>query len=173
MPVSLVMTVIGDERPGLVESVSHAVANHDGNWLDSRMSRLAGKFAGILRVEVAEARPAGLEAELNQLASSGLQVIVESGGSSSVGEGEILLLELIGDDHPGIVRDISRALAGRKVNIEELQTETYDTPMSGGMLFKATARVGLPAGVSSDDLRQALEALGDDLMVRISLEQPA
>jgi glycine cleavage system regulatory protein len=159
------MTVIGDDRPGLVESVSHAVANHDGNWLDSRMSRLAGKFAA--------ARAAGLETELNQLASSGLQVIVESGGSRSVGEGEILLLELIGDDHPGIVRDISRALAGRKVNIEELQTETYDTPMSGGMLFKATARVGLPAGVSSDDLRQALEALGDDLMVRISLEQPA
>ena len=159
------MTVIGDDRPGLVESVSHAVANHDGNWLDSRMSRLAGKFAA--------ARAAGLETELNQLASSGLQVIVESGGSRSVGEGEILLLELIGDDHPGIVRDISRTLAGRKVNIEELQTETYDTPMSGGMLFKATARVGLPAGVSSDDLRQALEALGDDLMVRISLEQPA
>ena len=113
------------------------------------------------------------ETELRQLTQAGLQVIVESGNQSPVAETEILCLELIADDRPGIVRDISQALAGRDVNIEELQTETYDAPMSGGMLFKATARVGLPAGTSSDDLRQALEALGNDMMVEITLGERA
>ena len=48
----LVMTVIGQDRPGLVESVAALVAENGGNWLESRMSRLGGHFAGILRVEV-------------------------------------------------------------------------------------------------------------------------
>lgn len=170
MSVSLVMTVIGDDRPGLVESVSQAVAAHGGSWQESRMARLAGKFAGILRVEVPAGKVDALKAELRELATGGLHIIVESGYEEVASQTRSLRLELIGDDRPGIVRDISHALAERGVNIEELETESTDAPMSGGLLFKATARVRLPEGGSIDDLREALEDLAHDLMVDIALD---
>ena len=170
MSVSLVMTVIGDDRPGLVESVSQVVAAHGGSWQESRMARLAGKFAGILRAEVPEDKVDGLEAELHELASGGIHIIVEPGYEEVLSEARSLRLELIGDDRPGIVRDISHALAERGVNIEELETESTNAPMSGGLLFRATARVRLPEGASIDDLRGALEDLAHDLMVDIALD---
>jgi glycine cleavage system regulatory protein len=49
MSLSLVLTVIGDDRPGLVERLSAAIGKHGGNWLQSSMSHLSGKFAGIVR----------------------------------------------------------------------------------------------------------------------------
>jgi glycine cleavage system regulatory protein len=164
------MTVIGDDRPGLVESVSQAVAAHGGSWQESRMARLAGKFAGILRVEVPAEQVDALKAELRELASAGLHIIVEPGYEEVVGPTRSLRLELIGDDRPGIVRDISHALAERGVNIEELETESTNAPMSGGLLFRATTRVRLPEGASIDDLREALEDLAHDLMVDITLD---
>src|SRR6266498_4366947 len=60
MQITLVMTVIGRDRPGLVDSLAGLVAQHGGNWLDSRMSRLGGQFAGILRVQIPVEREAPL-----------------------------------------------------------------------------------------------------------------
>src|SRR5436189_3912325 len=78
MQRSLVMTVIGQDRPGLVESVADLVASHGGNWLESRMSRLGGQFAGILRVEVQADKEQGLVSELKALSARGLSVVVHS-----------------------------------------------------------------------------------------------
>ncbi len=175
MSVSLVLTVIGDDRPGLVRSLSQAVAAHGGSWQQSHMARLAGKFAGILRVEVPADQAAGLEAALDEMPSAGLQITVTAGheGATSriVGQTRALILELTGDDRPGIVRDISQALAIRGVNIESLETESDNAPMSGGLLFRATARLQLPESDSAEELRQSLETLGHDLMVDIVLDE--
>ena len=171
--VSLVLTVIGDDRPGLVDSLSTAVADHGGSWQESYMAHLAGKFAGILRAEVPQEQAASLEATLRQLTSAGLQVVVESSSQGRVAESRALRLELVGDDHPGIVRDIARVLAAREINVGELSTEVTDAPMSGGQLFKATLRLQLPGSASVDDLRETLEALANDLMVDITLDEPA
>src|SRR5258705_2581158 len=76
----LVMTVIGQDRPGLVDSVASLVAEHGGNWLESRMSRLGGYFAGILRVEVPDEKQPSLVAALNALASRGLTIVVHPDG---------------------------------------------------------------------------------------------
>jgi glycine cleavage system regulatory protein len=168
--VSLVLTAIGDDRPGLVESLSQAVADHGGSWQESYMAHLAGKFAGILRAEVPTDRAASLEAALRQLASTGLQVVVEASRHQAAGEARSLLLELIGLDHPGIVRDISHALASRGINVDELTTELTNAPMSGEPLFKARVQLRLPADASIDDLRDTLEALANDLMVDITLD---
>lgn len=170
MSVSLVLTAIGDDRPGLVESLSQAVADHGGSWQESYMAHLAGKFAGILRAEVPTDRAASLEAALRQLASTGLQVVVEASRHQAAGEARSLLLELIGLDHPGIVRDISHALASRGINVDELTTELTNAPMSGEPLFKARVQLRLPADASIDDLRDTLEALANDLMVDITLD---
>jgi glycine cleavage system regulatory protein len=139
------MTVIGQDRPGLVESVADLVALHGGNWLESRMSRLGGQFAGILRVEVSAEKEQALIANLKALSSRGLNVVIYS--DRPAGEpppGRVRVLEIVGQDRPGIVREISRALAGYGVNVEELQTECASAAMTGETLFKARAKLRIP-----------------------------
>jgi glycine cleavage system regulatory protein len=165
----LVLTAIGDDRPGLVEVLARAVAAHDGNWLESRMAHLAGKFAGILRVRVPAERVEALEQELKGLESQGLRVVFERGATQEEAYRPVRL-ELVGADRPGIVRDVSMALARRRVNVEELITECTEAPMAGQPLFKATARLHLPADVSVDDVREGLEAIAHDIMVDFTLE---
>ena len=167
----LVLTVISVDKPGLVESLSATVASHGGNWMESRMARLGGQFAGILKVSVEPGRVDALAKDLRELESSGLHVVVER---SHRGEGgsawRELELELVGNDRPGIIRDISQALAACGVNVDELESECESAPMSGGMLFKARASLRVPAEVSIDALREALEEIANDLMVDLSLD---
>lgn len=170
MPTSLVLTVLGEDRPGLVEALSHIIAAHEGNWLESRMAHLAGQFAGILRASVPEGNAAALRTALQGLASHGLQVVVARSTDELAPEARWLMLDLVGNDHPGIVRDLAHTLAQRGINIDELQTACTSAPMTGGMLFKATARLRVPQEVAVADLQTSLEQLAHDLMVDITLE---
>ncbi len=169
---SLVMTIIGADRPGLVEMVTACVADHGGNWLESRMSRLGGRFAGIARVEVPGERLAELRRALHGLEADGLRVVVESGTGQAAAAGQAATLELVGNDRPGILRTVTGVLAAHGVNVEELSSECVSAPMGGGDLFQARARVLVPAGVKLDQVRGDLEKVGADLMVDLKL-QPA
>lgn len=166
---SLVVTVIGKDRPGLVESVAAAIEAQGGSWVESRMSRLAGQFAGILRASVPEAGVDALSEALEALRSDGLRVVIERGVEEAVEEGYVILLDLIGSDRPGIVHKISEALAARGVNVDELNTECDGAPWSGDTLFKATAKLRAPKSLDLDQLRESLEAIAADLMVDISI----
>ncbi len=174
---SLVMTIIGSDRPGLVELVAACVADHGGNWLESRMSHLGGRFAGIARVEVPADRLAELKRALHGLEADGLRVVVESGtGSAGVGgmphstsSGQAATLEVVGNDRPGILRTVTGVLATHGVNVEELSSECVSAPMGGGDLFQARARLLLPARVKLEDVRRDLEKVGADLMVDLKL----
>jgi glycine cleavage system regulatory protein len=167
MQVPLVMTVIGRDRTGLVESVAKLVTAHGGNWLESRMCRLGGEFAGILRVHVPVGKRAALEQALSKL--PGLTVVVRVDETARpAGESQLALLEVVGQDRPGIVREISSALAAQGVNVEELTTECSSAPMSGEPLFQARAKLLLPAGVTVTSLRQSLERAAPDLTVEIT-----
>jgi glycine cleavage system regulatory protein len=166
----LVLTLIGPDRPGLVEAVAAVVASHGGNWLESRMARLAGKFAGILRIEVPSDKAAALQTALAELDARGLKVVGEpSGGAGEATSGRTLVLELVGLDRPGIVREISQLLANNGANVEELSTDRTSAPMSGEMLFQAKARVCLPSHADLATLRAALERLASDLMIEVRL----
>ena len=146
----LVMTVIGQDRPGLVDSVAGLVAEHGGNWLESRMSRLGGHFAGILRVEVPGENEPSLVAALKKLESRGLTVVVHPDQPKpTAAPARQSVLEIVGQDRPGIVREISHALAGFGVNVEELETECASAAMSGETLFKARARLSIPESCDS------------------------
>lgn len=166
---SLVVTVIGKDRPGLVESVSAAVEAHGGSWVESRMSRLAGHFAGILRVSVPSAEADALSDALEALRAGGLRLVIERGVEDVEEDGHVILLELVGSDRPGIVHKISEALAARGVNVDELNTECEGAPWSGGTLFKAMAKLRAPRTLDLDQLRESLEAIAGDLMVDISI----
>jgi glycine cleavage system regulatory protein len=170
MQVPLVMTVIGKDRTGLVESIALLVAEHGGNWLESRMCRLGGEFAGILRVHVPAERQAALLTALKKLEARGLNIIArvdETAATPAIGK--LVLLEIVGHDRPGIILEITRVLAGQGVNVEELTSECVSAAMSGEPLFKARVRLQLPTRCDSSALRGGLEKIASDLVVDISL----
>ena len=173
MPTSLVLTILGEDRPGLVESLASIIAAHDGNWLESRMAQLAGQFAGILRASVPDANATALINALQGLAVHGLQVVAARSTTDEAAQhSRWLMLDLVGNDHLGIIRDLARTLAQRGINIEELQTACTSAPMTGGMLFKTHARLRVPPEVAVSELQVTLEQLAHDLMVSITLEGP-
>lgn len=165
----LVLTVIAADQPGLVERVAHCIAEYGGNWLEGRMSRMAGQFAGILRVSVPSENHAPLSAALSALSAHGIRVLVAEGGVEPTHARKPILLDLIGADRPGIVRDIAALLAELNVNLESLTTEVHPAPMSGEPLFHAEALLAMPEDASLEPLRDKLEALADDLMVELVL----
>jgi glycine cleavage system regulatory protein len=166
------MTVIGRDRPGLVESVAALVADHGGNWLESRMSRLGGQFAGILRVQVPGENEEALVSALEGLDRKGLSVTVQPDVTGrSLEPARLQSLELVGQDRPGIVRQISRILAEQGVNVEEFQSECASAAMSGESLFRARARLSIPASCDPAAIREKLERIAEDLIVEISLEE--
>jgi glycine cleavage system regulatory protein len=168
MRTSLVLTVIGDDKPGIVEQLSDHILAAGANWEESRMAHLGGKFAGLLRVSVDAGQADALSEQL-RTAAGGLTVVVERSTARSEGALRTIRLELLGHDQPGIIRNISRALADQRVNIEELETDTTSAPMSGDTLFRARASLRVPPDVSLDRLRVTLEALAGELMVDLAL----
>jgi glycine cleavage system regulatory protein len=168
MQTPLVMTVIGPDRTGLVESIARLVAEHGGNWLESRMCRLGGEFAGILRVHIPAANRAALEIALNRLEN--LTVVVRTENPTTPRDQQhFALLEVIGQDRPGIVREITATLSGLGVNVEDFGSECASAPMSGELLFQARVKLLLPPSVSLDTLRPALERAASDIGVEFTL----
>ena len=170
---TLVLTVIGDDRAGLVDALADPIARHEGNWDRSHMARLAGKFAGIVVVSVPDERTDELTAELDALTAQGLLDVTVAIASNDgpVDTDGVLQLHLIGQDRPGIIREVASALARRNVSIEELETSASSAPMSGELLFEATATLRVPADNDPSDLRTVLEAIANELMVDLDVRE--
>lgn len=167
---TLVMTVIGADRPGLVQLVAACVADHGGNWLESRMCRLGGQFAGILSVEVPAERADELTGALAKLESQGLRVIIHAEHAGiAAGKGTLAEIELVGHDRPGILRSVSSVLAKHGLNVEDLASERVSAPMGGGTLFQARATVLVPVDGNLAAVRADLEKIASDLMVDLKL----
>ena len=166
---TFVLTVLGDDRPGLVSALSAPISAHGASWERSQLSRLAGKFAGIVLVSVADDRLDALVADLQAVEGQGLHLLVERTDEPAERPSQRLSLELLGADHPGIVAEISAALAARDVSIEELETDVRDAPMAGGTIFEARAVLVAPPSATTEELSAILEGLADELMVDITL----
>ena len=171
MPTSLVLTIVGPDRPGLVNLISDRATAHGANWLESRMANLAGQFAGIVLLQVPDAKAEAFAMSLADLEAEGLRVTTSRGEDRAAGGMRRLSLELVGQDRPGIVRDISGVLARHGVSIDELVTDCVSGSMSGETLFRASAQLRVPAGVGTHALRRTLEDLANDLMVDVILDE--
>ena len=171
MPTLLVLTIAGPDRPGLVNLISDRATTHGANWLESRMANLAGQFAGIVLLQVPDAKVEALVEAIEELETQGLRVTALRGAGAGAGNMRRLHLELVGQDRPGIVRDISGALAREGVSIDELVTDCVSGSMSGESLFRARAKLKVPAGVETHVLRRVLENLANDLMVDVTLDE--
>ncbi|MDE2362080.1 MAG: hypothetical protein KGM42_05320 [Hyphomicrobiales bacterium] len=167
----LVLTLIGDDKPGLVAAVSQAVAAHGGTWLESRLARLSGKFAGIVLVGAPEAGVEAVTQALRDLGGAGLKVTVEPGADAPAESAprETLDLEIVGNERPGIVRDLTRTLKSLGANIEEFSSGLESAPFTGQDMFRAKVRATLPEGVAPAQVRAMLERLAGEIMVDLTV----
>jgi glycine cleavage system regulatory protein len=168
MNTSIVLTIIARDQPGIIQKVSGLLHRHGGSWSQSSMSSLAGYFAGMLLASVPEANAEACVTELKALEAEGIRVIANlSDEAPSQAETHQYSLHLVGNDHPGIVRDITRVLYRHQVNVLMLETITEAASMAGAELFRAKAQLTIPAGIDVDALEKELEDVANDLMVDI------
>ena len=170
MVTSLVITIIGPDRPGIVSAVSDKAVEFGANWADSLMANFAGQFAGIVQLQVSSGQSDALMAALRSLESPGMRIAVAKGGErQSATTMRRLNLDLVGNDRPGIIHSISSQLALRGISIEKLQTEVVSGAWSGEQMFQMKATLAVPASLDTDELRGGLEGLANELMVDITI----
>jgi glycine cleavage system regulatory protein len=168
---SIVFTFIAKDKPGLVERLSKTVSDFGGNWLESRMSHLAGQFAGITRIQVSTEQATALRDALLALSSNELTVVVQPGESASpVEKAQQRSVHIIGNDRPGIVLEVSRALAARSINVSEMNTNITSAPMTAESLFESTVIIVLPDQQDLDELVEKLDEIANDLAIDINLD---
>ncbi len=170
MNTQLVLTVLCDDRPGVVEQLAQTISTHHGNWLESRMAQLAGKFAGILQVAVADEHQQELRNALSNLAALGFKIVVDTATTINKPECREFSFSVVGNDRPGIVREIAQAFAARHINMGELETACSSMPWSGEPLFEATGIIEVPKSVDMNELYDHLDIIADELAVDIRLE---
>ncbi len=174
MTTPLVLTFVGDDRPGLVNAISEKVAASGATWLESRSVRLAGKFAGVVLISVPDDRLTELELSLRDLAHTGLRIAIERGAAAEAEKpARIVSLGILGRERPGIVRDVTQTLTRLGVNIEEFMSGLESEPFTGAEMFRAKARLSVPEGLDLDDLRKALERLAGEIMVDLAVGEDA
>lgn len=167
----VILIVTGSDRPGLTKALADAVHAAGGNWLESHLSRLGGKYVGSVLVALEGGSLPSLEAEIRKVDASGLRVSVVAAESGQQSDGDALTVELVGQDRPGIVREVTAVLAALGVNIDSLKTGTEHGAWSGEALFRAEAKVTLPSGVDQDQVQAALEAISGDVMVDFTVRK--
>ena len=166
-----IISIMADDRPGLVETLSSIISEHQGNWLESRLSHLAGKFAGIVHLQVSNSHVDALRQALEALQQQGWVINIEQSQVQEIATNNPtqMQLNIVGNDRPGIVKEISQVLSTLQVNVLDLATHFESAAMSAEALFKTQARVQLPKQLDEDELRDKLENLSNDLMVEVKL----
>ena len=176
MQTSFIVTFIGDDRPGLVEQLSAVIEKNQGNWHESKLSQLGGKFAGLILVSLPEHGGPSLEADLSALAASGISVRVTAIEATATIQttspmpGRNITLTVLGPDRLGIVREISAALAQRQINVLEMDTDVQSAPMSAELIFQASIDAWIPEATNMDDLRASLDEIAENMTLEIDLE---
>lgn len=172
MLADLILTVVSDDKPGIVETLADTVKNHGGNWLESRLTQLAGKFAGVVRIQIEEDQRHALADSLRSLRERGINIIIE-GSSPRQGEAEELKeasFHAVGPDRPGIVRELTHIFSDANINVTEMNTRYSSMPYSGDPLFEAEGKVHIPAGVRLHEIQEKLEHVAHNLAIDISIE---
>ena len=165
---SLVVTVVGPDRPGIVRLLSERAQRFGANWEASRLSRLAGEFAGMVHFEVPRENADALAASLQTLESSGLKLVIAKSDPSGAPAGmRSIDLSLVGEDRVGIVSHLTRILAEAGISIEHIHTEIVGS--TAPKKFKVSAHLLVPNAVATDELRKRLEPVASEMKVDIAL----
>lgn len=171
--VTLVLSVIGSDRPGLTQALASAILSAGGNWLQSHLSQLGGLYVGSVLVELPADRVEALGSAVRAVDSHGLEVRIAPASAHQESAGETLHFSLVGQDRPGIVHQVTSALSALGANIEAFETNVTLEPHSGAPLFHMETELRLPPPLSAARVQQALEAISAEIMVDVSLSPPS
>jgi glycine cleavage system regulatory protein len=169
----VILSVSGSDRPGLTQALAAAVLSAGGNWLESHLSRLGGLYVGSVLVALEPDRIDALRAAVRAVDAQGLDVRIAPAVEAPGAEGEAVDLSLVGQDRPGIVRQVTAVLSGLEVNIETFETRIDAEPHSGAPLFRLDARLRLPQGLKVAAVQAGLEAISAEIMVDTALTPAA
>ncbi|ACR13869.1 glycine cleavage system protein R [Teredinibacter turnerae] len=172
MNTNLILTVISDDKPGVVEALARTIAEHNGNWLESQLAHLAGKFAGVVQVQVASDSESALVTQLEAMSAQNIRIFidrVENSRSTAGNSEQTLFFHAVGPDRPGIVREVAHTFAHYGINMEKLDTRLSSMPYSGEPLFEAEGTLTLPQGLDRTELEERLDDIANQLAMDISL----
>lgn len=170
MNQTVILTVVGSDRPGLTRAIAEAVYAAGGNWLESHLSRLGGKYVGSVLVDLPDERLGELGQAVRGIDAIGIKVDIIPSAEADERGGQPLTIEIVGQDRPGIVRTVTTVLAGLEVNIEDFSTAIEGSAWSGAPLFRARAKLLIPAGLSTGAVREALENISGEIMVDFAID---
>ena len=168
----LVITAQGKDRPGIVNTLSKAALDSGCNITNSRMAVLGGEFALILLINGNEKAVAAMHQRLPALEEE-LQLSITAKSTAPRAAEQRWLpyrIGVVAMDHPGIVHPITEFFSNQKINIEELETETYAAPHTGATMFSLTMTVAVPTSVSIGQLRETFIDFCDELNLDASFE---
>ncbi len=169
MAINLLLTFVGVDRPGIVQELSALVSAHEGNWLESKMSRMGGRFAGIALVELPAPLIERFKAEISQVRE--LSVYLEESGVQRTDADTLnYQLNIVGLDRPGILQEVATEMSQQSINVVDLETTVSAAPMSGDKMFFADAQVLVPSNVDLADLHDRLDWVANELGIDILLE---
>lgn len=166
---TLILSVIGSDRPGLTQALASAVLSAGGNWLEGHLSRLGGLYVGSVLVELDADSVEALRAAVRAVDAQGLEVRIAPAVEGAGAAGDAIHLSLVGQDRPGIVHQVTAVLSDLKVNIETFETRLSAEPHSGAPLFHMDARLRLSPDQRAEAVQTALEDISAEIMVDISL----
>ena len=169
MTKPFILSIIGDDKPGLVDAIASSVAANGGNWQTSQLTHLAGKFAGIVLISLPTEQADALAEQLKALSSTGLSVRVSPAESSGVPSTKASL-SVIGPDRPGIVREISQAFSRRDINVLKLDSDIVPAPMTNEPLFQASIAISFSPEQDRLELEAALDLIAEDMTVDIDID---
>ena len=126
----------------------------------------------LLYVSIPQNRLPDLTEGVRVLQDEGFQVSTKSTemSSSAAYAGWVPYeVKVTGADHEGIIYNVTHHLAERGINIETMDTNLTQAPMSGTPLFTMSAIVVVPPDLTSSEIRRNLERVGDELNVNVEL----
>ncbi len=168
----LVVTVTCPDRPGVVERITSTLVGFAANWEESRMARLGGEFAGIVKISVPEGNTESLIQALQALNGEQMTVVVKTTDVAcpeSPPGFALLELHLTGADHEGIVHKVAAYLVDHGINVETMETEVVRAPISAAPLFQMDALIRVPSDLAVEPFKEDLTRIGDELGVDIEL----
>ena len=162
-----ILTFIGDDQPGFVKSIARVIADGQGNWLESRMSQLEGKFAGLARIGVSEDKAEPLKLALLSLAENKFTLSIEDVDESATGDLQKYQLSILGPDRPGIVHEVTSSLARYQINLLEMSSDVAAAAMTGIPMFSAEATVEVTDQVDITVIDNQLSDIAAELGIDI------
>lgn len=172
MDKQFILSILSDDKPGVVKNIAKIVSQHGGSWQESRLTQLAGKFAGVVRITLNADQQPALCSALEGLDREGIRVLVE--GIDSLRQQPSTRnarFSLAGPDRPGIVLEITQAFTQYQINVEDLSTHCSSMPYSGEPLFEADGVLSLPSATDFDLLHEQLNHIADNLALDIQIEE--